>query len=128
MSPSTLTLRLKVQASSLNATILAVVTALAGMIVGLGLINSAQQGLIIATTTGALAAAGVLANALHTGSIEPSALTTTILAVVGQAVALVVSFALISNETAGTVISIITAVVGAVAVIAHALLSKQVSA
>jgi hypothetical protein len=127
MSPSTLTLRLKVQASSLNATILAVVTALAGMVVGLGLINSAQEGLIIATTTGGIGVAGLIANAIHTGSIEPSALTTAILAVVVQAVSLIVSFALISNETAGTVISIITAVVGAAAVIAHALISKQVA-
>jgi uncharacterized membrane protein YeaQ/YmgE (transglycosylase-associated protein family) len=128
MSSPALTLRLKVQASSLNATILAVVTALAGMVVGLGLINSAQEGLIIAATTGGIGVAGLIANAIHTGSIEPSALTTAVLAVVGQAVALVVSFALISNETAGTVISIVAAVVGAAAVIAHALISKQVSA
>src|ERR1700735_2026113 len=93
-------IKLKVQASSLNATILAVVTALAGMVVGLGLINSAQEGLIIATTTGGIGAAGLIANAIHTGSIEPSALTTAVLAVVGQAVSLIVSFALISNETA----------------------------
>jgi hypothetical protein len=128
MSPSALTLRLKAQASSLNATVLAVVTAVAGMVVGLGLINSAQEGLIIATTTGGIGIAGLVANAIHTGSIEPSALTATVLAVVGQAVSLVVSFALISSETAGTVISIVTAVVAAAAVIAHALISKQVPA
>jgi FtsH-binding integral membrane protein len=128
MTTSTLALKLKVQASSLNATILAVVTALAGMVVGLGLINSAQEGLIIATTTGGIGVVGLLANTIHTGNIEPSALTTAVLAVVGQAVSLIVSFALISNETAGTVISVITAVVGAAAITAHALLSKQVSA
>jgi uncharacterized membrane protein YeaQ/YmgE (transglycosylase-associated protein family) len=128
MTPSTLAMRLKVQASSLNATILAVLTALAGMVVGLGLINSAQQGLIIALTTGSIGVTGLLANAIHTGSIEPSALTTTVLGVVGQAVSLIVSFALISNETAGTIISIATAVVGAAAIMAHALLSKQVTA
>jgi len=123
-----LALKLKVQASSLNATILTVVTALTGMIVGLGLISSVQEGLIIATTTSGIAVATLIANAVHTGSIEPSALTTGILAGVGQAVSLVVSFALISNTTAGTVVSLTTAVVGAAVVIAHALLSKAVPA
>lgn len=128
MSPSNVALCLKVQASSLNATILAVVTALAGLIVGVGIISPDQQGIIIAATTSGLAAAGVIANAVHTGSIEPSAIETSILAAVGQVVSLIVSFALISNETAGTVISVSTAVVGAAVVIAHALLSKQVPA
>lgn len=119
--------KLKVQASSLNATILAVVTALTGMVVGLGVINSAQEGMIIAVTTGGIGVSGLIANAIHTGSIEPSAVTTAVLAVVGQVVSLVVSFAWISNVTAGTVISITTAVVGAAAVIAHSLLSRQVA-
>lgn len=128
MSSAAVALRLRLQASSLNATILAVVTAVGGMIVGLGVISSTQEGIIVAATTSGIAAAGVIANAIHTGSIEPSAITTSILAVAGQAVSLIVSFALISNAEAGTIISIITAVVGAAAVIAHALLSRQVTA
>jgi hypothetical protein len=125
---SNVALKLKIQASSANATILAVITALAGMVVGLGIITSAQEGLITAATTGGIAAAGLIANAIHTGSIEPSSLVVTVIAAVSQVVALVVSFALISNVEAGTIISIVTAVVGAAAVIAHALLSKQVPA
>jgi hypothetical protein len=123
-----LTLKLKLQASSLNATILAVVTALAGMVVGLGLINSTQEGLIVAATTGGIGVAGLIGNAIHTGQINPSAITTAVLVVVGQVVSLVVSFAVISNEEAGTIISIITAVVGAAAIIAHAILSRQATA
>ncbi|HEY4452371.1 MAG TPA: hypothetical protein VGN13_12350 [Solirubrobacteraceae bacterium] len=118
-------LRLKLQASSLNATILAIVTALAGMVAGLGVIDSAQQGLIVAATTGGIAAAGLIANAIHSGKIEPSAIVTSIIVVAGQVVSLVVSFALIDNQEAGTIISIVTAVVGAAAVIAHALVSRQ---
>jgi hypothetical protein len=124
--PSANALRLTVQKSSTTATILAIVTAVAGMIVGLGIISPTQEGILVAVTTGSIGVAGLVANAIHTGSIEPSALTTAVLAVVGQAVSLVVSFALIDNTTAGTVISITSAVVFAAATIAHALLSKQV--
>ena len=119
---------LKATAESANATIVAVVTAIAGLIVGLGVINPGQQGIIISTTTAGLAAAGLVANAIHNGTIEPSALATSVLAVVGQAVSLVVSFAWISNTQAGTVISISTAVVFAAAQVAHALLSRKVPA
>jgi hypothetical protein len=127
MPPATVTPKLRVQASSLNATILAVVTALGGLIVGLGLVTSNQEGIIIATTTAAIGAAGLVANAIHTGSIEPSAIVTSVGAVVAQAVALLVSFAWISDATAGTVAAVTTAVVLALAQIAHALLSKQVA-
>ena len=128
MSPSILAQKLHTQTSSLNATILAVVTALGGLVVGLGVISTGQDGILIAATTSGIAAAGVIANALHTGSINPSAIEVSILAAIGQVVSLVVSFALISNATAGTVISISTAVVGAAVIIAHSLLSKQVPA
>lgn len=125
MPPITPTRQLALQRASATATILAVVTALAGMVAGLGIIDSAQQGLIIAATTSGIAAAGLIANAIHTGQINPSGLTTAILATAGQVVALVVSFAVINNTEAGSIISIITAVVGAAAVIAQALLSRQ---
>ena len=125
---SATTLKLKVQASSLNATILTVVTALVGMGVGLGLINSAQEGLTIAATTSGIGVAGLFANAIHTGQIEPSAITTAVLALVGQIASLILSFAIINNTEYGEIISITTAVVGAGAIIAHALISKQVTA
>lgn len=128
MSPAATALRLKVQASSVNATILAVVTAVAGLIVGIGVISPDQQGIIIAATTASIGAAGLIANVIHTGSIEPSAIVAAVVAAVLQVVSLLVSFAWISNATAGTVISITTAVVLFLAQIAHALLSKQVPA
>jgi hypothetical protein len=123
---STVSLRLKVQASSLNATILAVVTSIGGLIMGLGVITSAQDGLLVATTIAGIAAVGLIANAIHTGNIEPSALTTAIIAVVAQVVALAVSFLWITEATAQHVVVIVTAIVIAVAQIAHALLSRQV--
>lgn len=122
------TLALKVQASSLNATILAVVTAVGGLVVGLGFVTSTQEGILIATTTAAIAAAGMIANAIHTGLIEPSAITAAVLAVVVQALSLAVSFLWISSETAANVVVVVTAVVLAVAQVAHALLSRQVPA
>lgn len=124
----TVALKLKVEASSANATILAIITALGGLAVSLGVIGVNQQGIVSAATVAGLAVAGVIANAIHTGSIEPSAIVTAVLAFVGQVVALVVSFAWISNTEAGTIIAIVTAVVGAAATIAHALLSRQVPA
>lgn len=117
--------KLKLQASSRSATILAVVTALAGLIVGLGIITSQQEGILVAVTTSGIAAAGLLANAIHTGQIEPSAIVAAVVAVVTQAVALAVSFLWISEATAQHVVVIVTAVVLAVAQVAHALLSKQ---
>jgi hypothetical protein len=128
MSPTNLAVKLKVQASSLNATILAVVTAVGGLVVGLGVISPDQQGIIIAVTTGSIGISGLIANAIHTGAIEPSAITAAVVAVAVQAVALLVSFAVIANVTAGTVIAIVTAVVLAGAQIAHALLSKTAPA
>jgi hypothetical protein len=121
-------LKLKVQASSLNATILAVVTALAGLIVGLGVITSQQEGILVATTTSGIAAAGLLANAIHTGQIEPSAVVASIVAVVVQALSLAVSFLWISEAQAQRIVVIVTAIVLAVAQIAHALLSREVTA
>jgi hypothetical protein len=121
-------LAVKVENSSMTATILAVVTALGGLIVGLGLITSSQEGLLVATTTSGIAAAGLLANAIHTGAIEPSAIVTSVVAVVAQVVALLVSFLLISEAEAAHIVVIVTAGVLAVAQVAHALISKQVGA
>jgi hypothetical protein len=120
--------KLKVQTSSENATILAVVTAVAGLIVGLGIITSQQEGILVAVTTSGIAAAGLLANAIHTGQIEPSAIIASIVAVVVQALSLAVSFLWITEAQAQHVVVVVTAVVLAVAQIAHALLSKQVTA
>ena len=125
MSPSNVGLQLKLQASSFNATLLAVVTALGGLVVGLGLISSSQEGLLVATTTSGIAAAGLLANAIHTGAIEPSAIVVSVMAVVTQGVALLVSFLFISEAEAAHIVVIVTAVVIAVAQIAHSLISKQ---
>jgi hypothetical protein len=116
----------KVQASSGTATILAVVTALTGLVVGLGFINSTQQGILIAVTTSGIAAAGLLANAIHTGQIEPSAIAASVAAVLAQALSLAVSFLWISEAQAQHVVVIVTAVVLAVGQVAHALLSRQV--
>ena len=124
---STVRAKLELQASSLNATILAVVTAVGGLIVGLGVISSSQEGVLVAVTTSGIAAAGLLANAIHTGKIEPSAIVTSVVSVVTQAVALAVSFLWITEATAQHVVVIVTAVVLAAAQIAHALLSKQAS-
>jgi hypothetical protein len=120
-------LRLKLEASSKTATILAVVTALVGLIVGLGIITSAQQGLLIATTTSGLAVASLIANAIHTGQIEPSAIQVAILTLAGQVLALLVSFLVIKETTAQHVTVIVTAVVFAAVQIAHALLSRKVA-
>jgi hypothetical protein len=127
MSQVNMAVKLQVQKASANATILAIITAVGGLAVSLGLIGVNQQGIISAATVAALSAAAVIANAIHTGNIEPSAITTAVIAVVGQAVSLLVSFALIDNTEAGTVIAIATAAIGAAAMIAHALLSKKVA-
>ena len=124
---STVRAKLKLQASSANATILAVVTAVGGLIVGLGVVSSQQEGVLVAVTTSGIAAAGLLANAIHTGKIEPSAIVASVVSVVTQAVALAVSFLWITEATAQHVVVIVTAVVLAAAQIAHALLSKQAS-
>ena len=114
-------------AESVNGTIVGVVTAIGGMIVGLGIISSSQEGTIVAITTAGIAAAGVLANAIHTGSINPSAIQASVLSVVGQVVVLIVSFGVISDTAAGVVISSISAGVLAVAQIAHALTARALS-
>lgn len=116
---------LKAQRASATATILAAVTVIAGLVVGLGVISPDQQGIIVAITTATIAVAGLISHAIHTGSIEPSALVVGVSAVIAQAVALLVSFAWISEVTAGTVIAVSSAVVIAAAQIAHALLSRQ---
>lgn len=128
MSADLALLRVKAQSSSLNATVLAVVTALGGLVVGLGFISPSQDGLLVATTVSGLGAVGLIANVIHTGSIEPSAITAAVIAVVGQALSLAVSFAWISSATDRHVVVILTAVVLAAAQIAHALLSRTVTA
>jgi hypothetical protein len=120
--------KVKLESSSISATVLVVVTALGGLIVGLGVITSTQEGILIAATTAGIAAAGVIANAIHSGQISPSAIEVSVLSVVAQAVALAVSFLWITNGVAAQVTVIVTAGVIAVANIAHALLSRQVPA
>ncbi len=113
--------------SSIGATILAIVTSLGGLAVGIGVIGANQQGFIIAATSSGMVVAGLIANAVHTGKIEPSPLIMTIGTFVAQVVALLVSFAWIGEGTAARVIAITTAVVLAAVQIAHAYLSKQVA-
>jgi hypothetical protein len=121
-------LKLKIEASSRSATILAVVTSLGGLVVGLAIVTPSQEGILIAVTTSGIGLAGLLANAIHNGMIEPSAIVASVGAVVGQAVSLAVSFLWITEVTAQHVVVIVTAVVLAVAQVAHALISRQVSA
>jgi len=121
MSPKT------AQSESVAGTILAVVTTIAGLIVGLGIISSIQEGLIVSITTGAIAAAAVIANAIHTNSINPTAIETAVLAVAAQVVALLVSFGIVESTATGSIIAVVSAVVIAAATIAHALIAKQLS-
>ena len=92
------------------------------------MISSTQEGVIVAVTTSAIAAAGVVAHAIHTGNIEPSAISSSVLALGTQVVALLVAFVVIGSGTAATVTAIVSAVVLAAAQIAHALLSRQAPA
>jgi len=125
-SPALIAARAQATAQSLSATILAVVTTLGGLIVGLGVISSEQDGIIIAVTTASLGAVGAITAAIHSHQINPSALQASILAVVTQGIVLAVSFALISNATAGLVLSVTSAVLLAAVQIAHAIFSRQV--
>jgi hypothetical protein len=122
---SSVALKLKLESMSATATAFAVVTALVGLVVGLGIINSTQEGLLVALTTSGLGVVGLIANSIHSGLIEPSALVAAVMSVVVQAVALAVSFLWISQTTAAHVVVIVSAVVLAVAQVAHALLSRQ---
>ncbi len=117
----------KVEASSAKATILAVVTALVGLGVGLGLFGPHVEGIIIACTTDGIVVVGLITHAIHSGKIEPSAFTTAVLALVGQVVVLFVAFGVITNATASHVLAIAAAVVFAAAQVVHALLSRQVA-
>ncbi len=114
------------EASSHVATILAVVTSIAGMFVGLGLIGPHVEGIIIACTTDGIVVVGLITNAIHSDRIEPSAFITSVIALVTQILMLIVAFGFISNATASHVFAIASAVVIAVAQVAHALLSRAV--
>ena len=120
--------RVQLEAKSASATILAVVTTVGGLIAGFGIISNTQEGVIVAVTTSAIAAAGVIAHSIHTGAIEPSAISSSVIALATQVVALLVAFVVIGSGTAATVIAVVSAVVLAAAQIAHALLSKQAPA
>ncbi|HEY1690047.1 MAG TPA: hypothetical protein VGF95_14425 [Solirubrobacteraceae bacterium] len=115
------------EASSKTAMILAVVTALAGLAVGLGIFGPHIEGVIIACTTDGIVVVGLIANSIHTGQIEPSAIATAVLALIGQVVALIVAFALISDATASHVLAIAASVVLAGVQIAHALWSRNIA-
>lgn len=114
--------------SSVVAAVVASISQILALVVGFGIINSTQEGAIIALTVAGVNAGGLIAHAIHTGKIEPSALEAGLLALAAQVVALVVSFAVIGASTAATITSIVIAVVGAVAQVAHALQSRKVPA
>lgn len=113
--------------SSLFAALIAGLTQILALAVGFGVLNNTQSGAIIALTTAGINAGALIAHAIHTGRIVPSALQTHLLALGAQLVALLVSFALIGPGTAATVTSITTAVLGAAFVVAHAMLSHTVT-
>lgn len=117
---------LQAESSSKVAAILAGVSQIIALIVSFGVISDAQEGIIIALTTAGVNLGGVIAHALHTGKINPSATEMYGLALVSQLVALLVSFAVIGQSTAATVIAVTTAVLAAGVQVAHALQSKKV--
>lgn len=112
--------------SSLAAAFIASLSQIVALIVGFGVVNNTQAGLIIAVTTAAVNAGGVIAHAVHTGKINPSAVETHLAALAAQLVALLVAFAWIGSGTAATITSITVAVLGAALQIAHALQSQKV--
>lgn len=118
---------LQAESSSKTAAILAAVSQIVALVVGFGIINSAQEGAIIALTTAGVNLGGLIAHSIHTGKINPTATETYALAFVGQLVSLLVSFALVGPSTAATVIAITTAVLAAGVQIAHAVQSTKVA-
>jgi len=112
--------------SSVVAAVIAAVSQILALVVGFGIINSTQEGAIIALTTAAVNAGALIAHAVHTGKINPSAVETHLLALVVQIVALFVAFALIGPSLAATITAVTIAVLGAAAQIAHALQSQKV--
>lgn len=119
---------LQAESSSKTAAVLAAVSQIVSLIVGFGIINSAQEGAIIALTTAGVNLGGLIAHAIHTGKINPSATETYALALVTQGVFLLVSFAVIGKSTAATVVAVTVAVLTAGIQVAHALQSKKVPA
>lgn len=113
--------------SSIATTVLAIVAAVAGLGVGLGIFGANVEGIIIAATADGVVVVGLVVKAVHTGTIEPSGTLTAVLAFVGQAVALLVAFGLITDATASHVVAIVSAVVIAGLAVAHALLDRTVA-
>lgn len=112
--------------SSSTATILTVVGALAALGASLGIFGANVEGALIAATSSGVVVVGLLANAFHTGRIEPSALQMGVLAFVGQAALLALDFGLVANATASHIVAITGFVTAAAVQIANALLSRQV--
>lgn len=112
--------------SSVTAAVIAALSQILALIVGFGIINSTQEGVIIGVTTAAVNAGALIAHAIHTGKINPSAVETHLLALVAQVVALFVAFAVIGTGTAATITAATIAVLGAAVQIAHALQSQKV--
>ncbi|MDE2103136.1 MAG: hypothetical protein KGL39_38175 [Patescibacteria group bacterium] len=119
-------IKLKAEQTSINGTILTLATTIGSLAVGLAWITNAQEGVLIATTTPAIVVAGVIANILHTGQIEPSAASTAILAFFGQLAADVVAFVPSWSSTIQLVIPVVAAVVLCFLQLAHAFLSRKV--
>jgi hypothetical protein len=116
----------KAASVSVTATILTIVGTIAALAVGLGIFGVNVEGIIIAITSDGVIVVGLIANSIHSDSIEPSAFAAAVMALVGQAVALLVAFAWVTNAEASHIIAIASAVVLGLAQIAHALLSRQV--
>lgn len=112
--------------SSIAAACIAALSQILALIVGFGVISSTQEGLLIAVTVAGVNAGALIAHAIHTGKINPSAVETHLLALAGQVVALLVAFALIGSGTAATITSITVALLGAAVQIAHGLQSQKV--
>ncbi len=104
--------RLKAIASneSLQSSLAAVVVAVAALLVGLGLVTSTQEAVLIATTTPAVALGGLILHAIHTGSISPSPLVAAISSLAVQIGADLIAFLPNWNATVQLVIPLVSAV------------------
>jgi hypothetical protein len=111
--------------ASVGAVVLTLATVLGSCAVSLGVLNTQQAGIVSAATTSAVAIAALIAHAIHSGRIEPSALGAAIGGFGAQVAVLAASFGAFGTR-AGTIVSILSGVAIAAAQIAHALVSRKV--
>ena len=71
--------------------------------------------------------AGLVSHSIHTDLIEPTAVAAALGAVAVQAAALAVSFGVIGQGTASTIVAITVAATLALCQLAHAVLARQVA-